>query len=87
MIMMYRSAGAGWGIGAWLAMAAVMVLVWGAVAVAVVLLVRGSCPGQGGLAPRPPHHDAERILTERFAHGEIGEQEFLARRAALRRSD
>lgn len=30
------------------------------------------------------HHDAERILNERFAHGEIDEQEFTAKRTALR---
>ncbi|NVM99804.1 SHOCT domain-containing protein [Arthrobacter sp. SDTb3-6] len=82
--MMYQWDGAGWGIGPWLVMAAVMLVVGGAVAVAMVVLARGSYSGRGGLTP---HHDAERILTERFARGEIDEQEFLARRAALRSPD
>ena len=32
-----------------------------------------------------PHRDAERILSERFARGEIDEEEFTRRRDALRR--
>ena len=65
------------GIGAWVAMALLMLL----------FLVRRPHPGEGPAALRPPFHDAERILNERFARGEIDEQEFTARRTALRRQE
>ena len=77
--------GNGWGIGAWVAMAVLMLIFWGGVVTVVVLLLRRPHPGGGPGAPQPPHHEAERILSERFARGEIDEQEFTARRAALRR--
>ncbi|MCB5283464.1 SHOCT domain-containing protein [Arthrobacter sp. AL08] len=79
--------GSGWGIGAWVAMAALMLIFWGGVVTVVVLLVRRPHGGDGAGAPLPPHHNAERILHERFARGEIDEQEFTARRAALRRQE
>ncbi|MDD1478518.1 SHOCT domain-containing protein [Arthrobacter sp. H16F315] len=85
--MMYGWDGNGWGIGAWVAMALLMLIFWGGVVTVVVLLVRRPHPGEGPAALRPPHHDAERILTERFARGEIDEQEFTAKRTALRRRD
>lgn len=85
--MMYGWDGNGWGIGAWVAMAVLMLIFWGGVITVVVLLVRPTHPGEGPTAQRPPHHDAERILTERFARGEIDEQEFTTRRTALRRQD
>lgn len=76
--------GNGWGVGAWVAMALLMLIFWGGVVTVVVLLVRRTHPGEGGASMGPPHHDAERILNERFARGEIDEQEFTARRTALR---
>ena len=79
--------GNGWGVGAWVAMALLMLIFWGGVVTVVVLLIRRTQAGEGPAAPRPPHHDAERILNERFARGEIDEQEFTARRAALRRQE
>lgn len=82
--MMYWYSG-DWGAWAWIVMAVVMVLFWGGVAVLVVQLVRSRTALQGTLAARPPHHDAEQVLNERFARGEIDEDEFAARRAALRR--
>ncbi|MET3948297.1 putative membrane protein [Arthrobacter sp. UYCu512] len=85
--MMYGWDGNGWGIGAWVAMAGLMLIFWGGVVTVVVLLLRRPHPGEGPAALRLPHHDAERILTERFARGEIDEQEFTARRTALRRQD
>jgi uncharacterized membrane protein len=36
---------------------------------------------------RSTHHEAERILAERLARGEIDEEEFNKRRTALRRTD
>lgn len=77
----------GWdgnGIAGWIAMALMMLLFWGAVVTVVVLLIRGNHGPSGG---RPYGHepdDAERILNERFARGEIDETELTARRTALR---
>ncbi|MCB5282234.1 MULTISPECIES: SHOCT domain-containing protein [unclassified Arthrobacter] len=85
--MMYGWDGNGWGIGAWVAMAVLMLIFWGGVVTVVVLLLRRPHPGEGPAAQRPPHHDAERLLNERFARGEIDEQEFTARRTALRHQD
>lgn len=77
--------GNGW--GAWVAMALMMLIFWGGVVTVVILLLRRPHPGEGPAASRPPHHDAERVLSERFARGEIDEQEFTAKRAALRRQE
>ncbi|HEY8752334.1 MAG TPA: SHOCT domain-containing protein [Arthrobacter sp.] len=87
MKMMDGWYGNGWGVGAWVAMALLMLIFWGGVVAVVMLLVRRAHPGEGPAALRPPYHDAERILNERFARGEIDEQEFTARRTALRRQE
>lgn len=52
---------------------------WALVIAAVILVVRGSSPTvrSSGL----------RILEERYARGEIGRDEFLERRAVLRRDE
>lgn len=76
--------GSGWGVGAWVAMGLMMLVFWGGVVSVVVLLLRHAHANEG---TNPPHHDAERILRERFARGEIDEDEYIARRTALRRSD
>ena len=78
----------GWGAGAWVLMALMMLLFWGAlITVVIVLLRRGR--GQDGLEPHglcgAPHDEAERILNEQFVRGEIDETELAARRVALRR--
>ncbi len=82
---MYGWYGGDWGVGGWIAMTVMMVLFWGGLITLVVWLVRRPTSGLGG-DPRPTHHDAERILSERFARGEIDEDEFTTRRAALRRT-
>ncbi|BDB60713.1 MAG: SHOCT domain-containing protein [Rhodococcus sp. (in: high G+C Gram-positive bacteria)] len=79
--------GAGW--GGWLLMMVMFVLFWSAIvglAVYGIYLVRRPAASGRPEPERPAHHDAERILAERFARGEIDEDEFLARRATLRRS-
>ncbi|WP_400160517.1 SHOCT domain-containing protein [Arthrobacter sp. BPSS-3] len=78
--------GSGWGIGGWIVMAVLMLIFWGGVVTVVVLLLRRPHPGQG-FAERPAQDEAERILNERFARGEIDEQELTARRAVLRRRE
>ena len=71
--------------GAWLAMGLMMLLSWTAVAAVVVAWLRTRHRDDGPPAWALLHHDAERILNERFAKGEIDEEEFTRRRDALRR--
>jgi putative membrane protein len=58
-----------------------MVLFLGGIGTIAYLVVRRSGPAGG----RDVDRTAERILDERFARGEIDEDELKARRAALRR--
>ncbi|GAB2448968.1 SHOCT domain-containing protein [Streptomyces incanus] len=71
----------GWG---WFAMSLGTVLVWALLIIAGVLVVRalGRAPGP----PRPPvdRPAAEQVLAERFARGEIDEDEYRRRLAVLR---
>jgi putative membrane protein len=75
----------GWGPGAWIALAFVMLVFWAIVVAGIVALVR---PDHG----RRPDHVAgrtdgpEHILAERFARGEIDADEFKLRRDVLRSS-
>ncbi len=71
----------GW--AGWLVMAATMVAFWALVVFAVVALFRGSGGGSTPAEGRSDH-DAERILDQRFARGEIDTEEYHARREALR---
>jgi putative membrane protein len=73
--------GAGW--GGWLVMTIAMLAFWALVVVAVVVLFRGSkSSGQES----SPHQDPMDILNQRFARGEIDEDEYHARSAVLRAS-
>jgi putative membrane protein len=76
IVMMYTYGG---GAG-WFVMALMMVLVWGAIITAVILVIRG-----GGRQPVPsrPHDVSEHVLAERFARGEIDEEEFHQRLGVL----
>jgi putative membrane protein len=67
----------GWGWGAWLMMTVGMIGFWGLVAWVIVTLARGTS------ATRAPERSAEDILAERFARGEIDEEEYTARLDAL----
>jgi putative membrane protein len=76
----YGEGGVGW--GAWLAMAVMMVAFWGAIAWVIVTLVRNSAsrsqpPAERGVDPLG-------ILDERFARGEIDDEEYRRRREVLR---
>jgi putative membrane protein len=73
----------GWGPGAWVAMAFVMIVFWGAVVAAIVFAVRATHNAPTGPAA-PPGPDALRILDERFARGEIEADEYQRRRDLLR---
>ena len=70
-----------WGWGSWLAMSLSMLVFWGLVIWVVATLVRS--PG----TPREPSVDPERILAERFARGEINEDDYRRRLDALRSVD
>jgi putative membrane protein len=72
----------GWGPGDWLVMMLVMVAMWGLLIAGVYSLLRAfgrPRDERPATADRPP----ERILEERFARGEIDEEEFKHRREAL----
>jgi putative membrane protein len=73
----------GWhgGMGGWgaLVMAVLWVLFWAAVIVGVVLLARGTAA-----TTRPPA--PADVLADRFARGEINEEEYQSRLAVLRRA-
>lgn len=80
--------GNGWGWGAWLVMALMMVAFWGLLIVGLVALVRyvggprdGAHVKPAGPAPGPDR--AQDVLAERFARGEIDEDEYRRRRAVL----
>jgi putative membrane protein len=72
----------GWG---WFAMSVGMMLFWALVVAAVVMLVRSSGRSPGG-PRRPARPSPEQLLAERFARGEIDEEEYQQRLAALRGS-
>lgn len=68
----------GW--GGWLVMSLAMIAFWGVVVFAIVALFRGA---SAAAAPPARRVDAERLLDERFARGEINEQEYRARQDVL----
>jgi putative membrane protein len=83
--MMY---GYGNGIGGWgyALMAIGMILFWGAVIYGTAALVRHTRRDgpQGRETAGPPAPEPERLLAERFARGEIDEDEYHQRLTSLR---
>jgi putative membrane protein len=75
--------------GLWVLMIVAMIVFWGAIAWIIVTLVRrqGVPPGSPnpppGPAANPPSSDGLRILNERFARGEIDEDEYKHRRSVI----
>lgn len=75
------------GAGGWIAMILMMSLFWGAVIFAGIMLFRGTTNSRGsresgrvdGVAYRNPMD----ILDERFARGELENEEYEARKAVL----
>ncbi|WP_234048882.1 SHOCT domain-containing protein [Streptomyces liliifuscus] len=83
----------GWGWGGWFAMVIFMVLFWVLVIAGVLVLVRyltgGHRPHQAGPSPGTGEagwgsRRAEDVLAERFARGEIDEDEYKRRLTLLR---
>lgn len=74
--------------GGWGYVLAIMsfVLFWGAIITVIFLLARlTGARGRRYEGGAPGHGVAEDLLAERFARGEIDEDEYAARLAALRR--
>jgi putative membrane protein len=73
----------GWGWGWMSLMMVMMLLFWGAIIAGIVWLIRGA---PWGATPRGQNASKEtpaEILERRFAEGEIGEEDYRARRAVL----
>ncbi len=92
--MMHRWDGEGWGVGHWLLMGFGMLLFWVLVVAAIVWLVRyltvdraahhGPAGPVGPVGPvGPPRSTAQEILDERYARGEISDEEYRTRRDTL----
>jgi putative membrane protein len=80
--MMDMMDGGGW---SWIGVALMMLIFWGGLGALIVFLVRvfGGRPSQG--EDRHLRPDAREILAERFARGEISEEEFEQRARVLQR--
>ena len=75
-----------WSWWGWLAMSVGMIAFWGLVIWAIVAIYRGS-DSTWRHTDRPDRPDPERILAERFAAGEIDEDEYQRRLVTLRALD
>lgn len=78
--------GHSWGWGGWLLMTFSMVVFWGLVIGALIALLRA---GRGGGPGTPTgradrERSAEQILAERYARGDIDEEEYRRRLDVLR---
>ena len=73
----------GWGSGEWLAMGLMMLVFWGGLTVVALAWLRST--RRGHQPERSTGDKAERLLNERFARGDIDEEEFARRREVLRR--
>lgn len=77
------------GAGGWIAMILMMSLFWGAVIFAGVMLFRGTSNGRGSRESESARVDGVTyrnpvdILDERFARGELENEEYEARKAVL----
>ena len=78
------------GVGGWIAMILMMSLFWGAVIFAGVMIFRGANNGRGSREGERfgnvAHRNPVDILDERFARGEIENEEYEARKAVLLRT-
>ena len=74
----------GWGVGGWLVMSLMMVVVFGLPIALVVWAVWSSSHRDQTTVKAPPRPDADQVLAERYARGEIDEAELTHRREVLR---
>ena len=80
--MMWWNNGMGW--GGWIVMTIAMVAFWALVVLGIVAMFRGLRGDDGTSRERRSPRDAEEILGERFARGEIDADEYHARQSVLR---
>ncbi len=85
--MMDNWNGGGWGWGAWVAMAFMMLVFWGAIAAVVIVAIRswGHRPEGTAAGATNSEDDALRVLDTRFARGDIDAEEYTSRRDLLRK--
>ncbi len=75
----------GWNWWGWLAMTAAMIAFWGVVIWAVAAIFRSAdWPRRSDRPKLPERRDPEQLLAERFAAGEIDEEEYQRRLQVLR---
>ncbi|MDH6194272.1 putative membrane protein [Mycobacterium frederiksbergense] len=74
--------GMGW--GGWIMMILLMLLFWGGLITAIVLAARALAPDSRTRRGATALPRADELLAERFARGEIDEEEFRRRMALLR---
>jgi putative membrane protein len=77
--------GIGW--GGWLLMVLLLLILVGLIVGIVLLLMRSTSSGraQPGAGPAPGGESAaQQVLDERYARGEIEEEEYLRRRSVMR---
>lgn len=77
----------GWGGAGWVLMTVVMVVFWAVVITSVVLAVRYLTADRGRMAgpqPGPVTNRADDVLAERYARGEIDDDEYRRRLTLLR---
>ena len=80
-MMHWDASGFGW--GGWLVMSLLMLLFWALLIGGGIAVVRSLRKDETPPSTTRRSDEAERLLDERFARGEIDEREYLARRAAL----
>ena len=87
--MMGWYGGGGWGMGSWIAMGFGMIVFWGLVILAVVALMRSASRNQQryrshpSMRQAPGGYSAIEYLDDRFARGEITEEEYVHMRDTL----
>jgi putative membrane protein len=81
MMFWYGSGMGGWG---YAALTIGMVAFWAAVIYAAVALIRHAGPSGAQTGEPAPPPAPERLLAERFARGEIDDEEYQRRLASLR---
>lgn len=84
MDMMWWDSDSGYGMGwaGWVLMALAMIVFWGLVIVGLLALFRPRRSDRGELRGS----NAQQLLDERYARGEIDDDEYHSRRIALDRS-
>lgn len=87
---MMHNWGGSWGVGNWLVMGFGMLVFWALVVAGIAWLMRSAITWRGGGAPSAPLEATARttpsardLLDERYARGEIGDDEYRTRRDIL----